>query len=401
MNKPKHSISRRKFLKTATAAGAASIIGAFGSPAMASQPRAEVPTRPFGRTGIRVPILSFGGSLDTSLNMLVLRQAVKWGVTYWDTAHGYMGGRSEKAMGKYLKKYPEDRKKIFLVTKSHAWTLSGMSDDLDTSLKRLKTDYIDLYFKHSVRSPGKLDEDLRSWAEKKKSEGKIRLFGFSTHSNMEKCMLAAARLGWIDGIMMTYNFRLMHEDAMRRAVDACDRAGIGLTAMKTQGGGQVRTDTEADLKLAGRFLEKGFTHYQARLKAVWENQRIASICSEMPNMTVLMSNVAAASDKIRLSASDKKLLQQHAHLSRPDYCKGCINNCEPMVESGIPIGDIMRYLMYARSYGDRHRGRKKFQKIPQEIRRNIEITDYAQAEQKCPQKMAIGTLMRDALDELG
>jgi len=276
-----------------------------------------------------------------------------------------------------------------------------MSNDLDTSLKRLKTDYIDLYFKHSVRRPGELDGDIRSWAEKKKSEGKIRLFGFSTHSNMEECMLAAARLGWIDGIMMTYNFRLMQEDEMRRAVDACTRAGIGLTAMKTQGGGQVRTDTETELKLAGRFLEKGFTHYQARLKAVWENQRIASICSEMPNMTILMSNVAAANDKIRLSASDQKLLQQYAHLSRPDYCKGCINNCEPMVDSGIPIGDIMRYLMYARSYGDRHRGRKKFQNIPQEIRRKMEITDYGRAERKCPQKMAIGALMREALDELG
>jgi len=112
MNSQKHNISRRNFLKTATAAGAASIMGAFGNPAMASQPSVVVPTRPFGKTGIRVPVLSFGGSLDASLNMLVLRQAVKWGVTYWDTAHGYMGGRSEKAMGKYLKKYPEDRKKF-------------------------------------------------------------------------------------------------------------------------------------------------------------------------------------------------------------------------------------------------------------------------------------------------
>ncbi|CAB1074192.1 Ferredoxin [Olavius algarvensis Delta 1 endosymbiont] len=374
MTSPKHNSSRRNFLKTATAAGAASIVSAFRNSATASQTQAIVPTRPFGQTGIDVPVLSFGGSLDTSLNMLVLRQAVKWGVTYWDTAHGYMGGRSEKAMGKYLEKFPADRKKIFLVTKSHAWTLNGMSDDLDTSLKRLKTEYIDLYFKHSVRRPAELDDDIKSWAEKKKSEGKIRLFGFSTHSNMEECMLAAARLGWIDGIMMTYNFRLMQENAMRRAVDACARAGIGLTAMKTQGGGQVRTDTEAELKLAGRFLEKGFTDAQARLKAVWENRKIASICSEMPNMTILMSNVAAATDKKRLSAIDKNLLQRYARISRPNYCMGCDNVCEPMVDSGIPIGDIMRYLMYARSYGDRYRGSRKFQKIPPEIRRNIEWT---------------------------
>ena len=401
MNHHKHGISRRNFLKTAAALGTASTIEALGSPVRALQTQATMPTRPFGNTGIDVPILSFGGSLDTSLNMLVLRQAVKWGVTYWDTAHSYMGGRSERAMGKYFKKFPEDRKKIFLVTKSHAWTLGGMSDDLDTSLKRLKTDYIDLYFKHSVRGTGELDDATRSWAEKKKSEGKIRLFGFSTHSNMEECMLAAARLGWIDGIMMTYNFRLMHEDAMQRAVDACARAGIGLTAMKTQGGGQVRTDSETELKLAGRFLKKGFSDAQAKLKAVWDNVNIASICSEMPNMTILMSNVAAAADKTKLSALDEKLLRKYAHESRSDYCMGCTDICEPMLYSKVPIGDVMRYLMYARSYGDRHRGREEFQKIPQEIRLNMGKVDYGRAEQKCPHKMAIGRLMREALHELG
>ena len=52
----------------------------------------------------------------------MLRQAVKWGVTYWDTANSYEGGNSEMGIGKYFEKFPEDRKKIFLVTKSTAWT---------------------------------------------------------------------------------------------------------------------------------------------------------------------------------------------------------------------------------------------------------------------------------------
>ena len=101
MNEASRYFSRRAFLKTA--AGAASIVGAPGNPAMASQPQAGMPTRPFGKTGIDVPILSFGGSLSTSLSTLLLRQAVKWGVTCWDTANTYMGGRSERGMGKYSK----------------------------------------------------------------------------------------------------------------------------------------------------------------------------------------------------------------------------------------------------------------------------------------------------------
>ena len=401
MTETNRCISRRSFLRAATAAGAASIIGSLGSPTMASQHQAIIPTRPFGRTGIDVPILSFGGSLNTSLSTLLLRQAVKWGVTYWDTANTYMGGRSEKGMGKYFEKYPADRQRIFLVTKSHAWNTEGMSQDLDLSLKRMHTDYIDLYFIHSVSSSSELTEDKKAWAEKKKSEGKIRLFGFSTHSNMEECMLAASRLGWIDGIMMRYNYRLMHTDDMRRAMDKCSQAGIGLTAMKSQGGGQVKTDTESELKLAGRFMKKGFTDAQAKLKAVWQHPNIASICTEMPNMTQLMSNVAAAMDKTKLSAREMDLLLQLARETRSAYCTGCAAICEPVVGGHIPIGDIMRGLMYARSYGDRHRGRMLFQNIPRQIRQHMADINYAPAEQRCPQKMAIGKLMREALKELG
>jgi hypothetical protein len=393
--------TRRDFLKTAGIAGAGSLLAPVGSLAKAADETDKIPRRPFGNTGIDVPILSFGGSLNTSLSMLVLRQAVKWGVTHWDTANTYMGGRSEKGMGKYFEKYPADRQRIFLVTKSHAWTTKGMSEDLDLSLERLQTDYIDLYFMHSVSSGSELTDDKKAWAEKKKAEGKIRLFGFSTHSNMEECMLAASKLGWIDGIMMRYNYRLMHTDDMRRAMDACSQAGIGLTAMKSQGGGQVKTDTESELQLAGRFMKKGFTDAQAKLQAVWEHPNIASICTEMPNMTLLMSDVAAALDQTKLSNREMELLRQYARETRSDYCIGCTGICQPVIDADIPIGDVMRCLMYARSYGDRHRAMTHFQKIPLRIRRQMEGLDYSPAEQRCPQKMAIGKLMREALVELG
>jgi hypothetical protein len=395
-----HNRSRRDFLKVAGAVSLGSIFAAFNPLTEASQGPKIMPTRPFGKTGIDAPILAFGGSLDTSLSLLVLRQAFKWGVTYWDTANTYMGGKSEKGIGKYLEKYPQDRKRIFLVTKSHAWTLSGLSRDLDLSLERMKTDYIDLFFVHSVRSISDLDAETKLWADKKKAQGKIRFFGFSTHSNMEACMLGASKLGWIDGIMMRYNYRLMQTDEMKRAVEACARAGIGLTAMKTQGGGQVNTDSDTELKLAGRFLQKGFTDAQAKLKAVWDNPDISCICSEMPNMTILMSNVAAALDKTKLSVRDMELLREYAQETRSHYCAGCADICESSVQENVPVSDVMRCLMYARSYGNRQRGKTRFQKIPVTTRRQMTVTDYSLAEQRCPQKMAIGKLMRAALKEL-
>ena len=390
--------SRRDFLKAAGAAGVGSIIGPIDGQAKSYDAPETMPTRPFGNTGVRVPILSFGGSLD--LHQLMLSQAISWGVTYWDTASSYMGGNSERRIGKYFGRHPEDRKKIFLVTKSHAWTLDGMTRDLNESLERMKTDHVDLFFVHSVRNVSEMDDATKVWSEKAKSEGKIRFFGFSTHSNMEQCMLEAAKLGWIDGIMMSYNYRLMHTDQMKRAVDACAKAGVGLTAMKTQGGGSVRTNTETELELAGRFLKRGFTDAQAKLMAVWEHPNIASICSEMPNMTILMSNVAAATNRIKLSSQDTVLLHRYAQETGSEYCTGCTHLCESAIKVDVPIGDVMRYLMYYRSYGDRDRAAIHFNTIPAVIRREMASLDYSLAEQTCPQKMAIGKLMREAAKEL-
>jgi predicted aldo/keto reductase-like oxidoreductase len=384
-------------MKTTGAIGVGSIFAPMDSMADSTDQIHSMPTRPFGNTGVDVPILSFGGSLD--FNFRLLRQAVKWGVTYWDTANSYRGGRSEQAVGNYFGKYPDDRKKIFLVTKSHAWTRNGMSRDLHESLERMKTDYIDLFFVHSVNNISELDAKTKVWAEKAKTEGKFRFFGFSTHGNMESCMLEGARLGWIDGIMMTYNYRLMHTDRMKRAMDACYEAGIGLTAMKTQGGGSVKTDTEIERKLAGHFVEKGFTPEQAKLKAVWENPYIASICSEMPNMKILRSNVTAATIPNKLAAQDMEMLRRYAHKTKSSYCAGCIQICESVLETKIPIGDVMRCLMYSRSYGEPVRAVRNFKKIPHSIRCRLTNHNYSVAEQKCPRKLPIGRLMKEAVEK--
>ena len=66
----------------------------------------RVATRPFGKTGAEVSILSLGGMFDIPNNQLLLKQAVRWGVTYWDTANSYMGGRSEEGIGDYFTSYP-------------------------------------------------------------------------------------------------------------------------------------------------------------------------------------------------------------------------------------------------------------------------------------------------------
>ena len=365
-----------------------------------------VPMRAFGKTGINVSILSLGGVLDI-YDQIIFRQAFKMGVTYWDTADSYSWGKNEKAIGKYFTKFPDDRKKVFLVTKAATSDPNKLTKKLNTSLQRLNTTYVDMYLIHYVSDVKKeMTEDVKAWAEKAKAEGKIRLIGFSTHKNMENCMLDAAKLGWIDGIMMSYNYRLMVKDKMKKAVDACVGAGIGLTAMKTQAAfsanfyAAIGSETDDAIKLTENFIKKGYTAEQAKLKVVWENPNIASICSAMPNMTILQANVGAAVDKQVLSDGDKRRLELYSQKTASGYCTGCADICESVVDFGIPISDILRCSMYNYTYGDRKAAINLFNQLPTAVKEKVLVADYSLAEERCPQDIQIGKILKKTYEDL-
>jgi aryl-alcohol dehydrogenase-like predicted oxidoreductase len=281
--KKQQGVTRRGFIRTVgiggVAATALGIPGGVGAQAPVGGQAAVMPKRKLGKTGAEVSILCLGGMFDTVNNQLLLRQALNWGVTYWDTAEGYGNGLSEDGFGRFFTRYPETRKDIFLVTKFRPSPPDKLGEALDKALKRLRTDYVDMFYTHGISDFNQIT-GVRDWAEQMKKAGKIKFFGFSTHANMEDCLLAASKSGWIDSIMFTYNFRIMNTPKMKEAVDACTQAGIGLTSFKTQAGGQVKADSETEFKLVQKFLERGFTDKQAKLKAVWENAH--DICSQCP-----------------------------------------------------------------------------------------------------------------------
>jgi predicted aldo/keto reductase-like oxidoreductase len=199
----------------------------------------------------------------------------------------------------------------------------------------------------------------------------------------------------------------MEKDRMKRAVDACAKAGIGLTAMKTQAAfsahfyASIGSETDEGMNMTERFVEKGFTAEQARLKAVWENPNIASICSAMPNMTILQANAEAAMDAKKLSAGDRRRLSLYARNTAAGYCAGCAELCEPAVHRRVPICDIMRYAMYENGYGDRERAARLFQGLPADVRSRIGSTDFSRAEKVCPQGIRIARVLHKARKDLG
>jgi predicted aldo/keto reductase-like oxidoreductase len=248
-----------------------------------------------------------------------------------------------------------------------------------------------------------LTDEVKAWAENAKAKGLIRFW--LAPIKIWKSM-RGAKLGWIDGIMMSYNYRLMVKDEMKRAVDACVKAGIGLTAMKTQAAfsanfyASIGSETDEAMKMTENFLNKGYTAEQAKLKVVWENPNIASICSAMPNMTILQANIDAALNKKSLSEGDKQRLEKYAQITAPGYFAGCANICESAVNLNIPICDILRYSMYNHSYGDRDMALSFFNTLPTDVKENIFKADYTSAEKNCPQKVQIGKVLKRTCEDL-
>ena len=148
MSDNKRKFTRRDFIKSAGAAGLGSMLLPLDSVAQAQSGQSTmVPTRPYGKTGVNVPILGLGGDLGLQ-DLIVFRQAFKVGLTYWDTADSYGWGNNEKAIGKYFSRFPDDRQKVFLVTKAATSNPKKLSDKLNKSLQRMNTSYIDMYFIH-------------------------------------------------------------------------------------------------------------------------------------------------------------------------------------------------------------------------------------------------------------
>jgi predicted aldo/keto reductase-like oxidoreductase len=160
-----------------------------------------------------------------------------------------------------------------------------------------------------------------------------------------------------------------------------------------------RRAEKSGAEVVDAFIKKGMTEHQARLKAVWTNPHIASICSQMPDMTILKANVVAAVDTAPLTSRQIRLLEQYALETVDQYCAGCGHICESAVAGRVPIGDIMRFHMYRKSYGRLDWAREQFQRLGPDVHRWMAQADYTTAEGCCPHRMPIARLMREALEE--
>jgi uncharacterized protein len=410
--------NRRDFLKTAAVAGGAAALAPATS---ARADTTELPMVTLGKTGQKVPALGMGTSWVVQPNFVQASLAA--GIRYIDTSENYEGGRCEETLGQVLER-TKMRKDVYLVTKNgrNKKDPGAYEQRLNASLERLRTDYVDCYYLHGLTGaeiPLLRDPAVKASFEKLKKAGKIRFCGLSCHDGMlPEIVTAAAECGWIDQIMIAYNFQTMDGDAIRKALDAAAKANLGLVAMKSQGtpqqgpggGGRGRGNRgRAAAKAQGgppidpsvklnEFVEKGFKKEQAAIKAIFAGHRMQAVVSEMTNRDHLRDNIAAAAQP-KLSQRDQRLLEEYRQATAHLYCHGCGQHCEPAA-GGIAVADILRFLRYDESYGKRTRARELYQALSPEAR-DIARADLAAAQSACPHGLPVAELLRRADERLG
>ena len=394
--------SRRAFLKTALASGAA--LGAIphltlradDAPAagQAAAPAERVPRKTLGKTGEKIPILLMGcaQAFDARYDKL-LHRAFRQGVDYLDTALSYEDGQSHKTIAPFLTQIG-DRKTIWITSKGSGSAdgdaLKAYAKELDSCLEQLGTDYLDLYFMHGIDDVARLEPAFVQMGERLRKSGKTRFFGFSCHgSDVVALMNKAAKVGGMDAIMFRYHFAKYGDLELNKAIDACKKAGIGLIAMKTQD--SVPKDQE---EVVG-FRSKNFTLGQAKLKAVWADERIDAAVSHMDNTTTLQENVDAAKSPVQLSMHEFQQLQRLATARASYACQGCSHLCEPQVSGDTKIADTLRFLVYHEAYGEPEKARRLCAALsPAE--RAIDGVDFRAAAAACPRGIDIAGRMRHA-----
>jgi len=301
----------------------------------------QVPTRPFGRTGIPVSILALGGwhlglpKTERESTRLV-HAALDAGITFMDNAWDYNEGVSETRMGKAL---VGRRDKVFLMTKAcpHGRDARTAMRQLEESLRRLKTDYLDLWQLHEVIFD---DEPARYFApggavealDRARQQGKVRFVGFTGHKDPDlHLQMLAHDYPW-DSCQLPLNcFDATFRSFEQRVLPELNRRGIAAIGMKSLCGD-------------GRAVKSRVVTAQEAIRYTL-SLPIATLVSGIDTMRVLRQNLAIAQGFRPMTARQRQmLLRRVASIARDGRFElykisAAFDGNEARRQHGLPLMD--------------------------------------------------------------
>jgi predicted aldo/keto reductase-like oxidoreductase len=359
--------SRRKFLQAGLTLPAAGLVSSTALGAAFQDPP-KVVYRTLGKTGLKVSGVGYGIGFVPVTE--VVARALDMGINYFDTSRDY--GDSEKIFAGVIK--GRDRSKFHIATKSPSLRKQDILNDLDTSLKELGTDYVDIWHLHARDTPSRIPDEALEAMQMCKQSGKARFVGFSCHDpNRMADFLIETKV--FDVMQTTYSFPIggYYRD---RAVKKLHDAGIGVIAMKV-------VVALTGLNLGGNFANPPAREGEgplAGIKWVLNNPAIGTTVPFMQKIEELEMNFRAMSEPY--TPADEKLLYVMNEQIRPSYCRMCYE-CSGACPKGLPVTDMLRYLAYNDFCGNFHQARVNFLQLPKEIQ-SVRCSDCSQCVIQCP-----------------
>ena len=331
--------------------------------------------RVLGKTGLKVSRMGFGGipiqRTDAEGAKAVIRYLMDRGVNYIDTARGYTV--SEEFLGYALEGI---RDKFVIATKSMARTKEAMAADIETSLKNLRTDYIDLYQIHNappadvekVIAPGGALEALLE----AKAAGKIGHIGITAHS-LDTFKLAL-EMDWVETIMFPYNIvETQGEDLIAK----CTEKNIGFIDMKPLAGGAIE-----DATLALRFL--------------CANENVTVVIPGMAEIKEAQQNIAAVENDAPLTGDELAAMDAIRKDLGTHFCRRC-NYCAPCtVGISIPAMFLMEGYLYR--YGLADWAKMRYDGLGKTASECIEC---GVCETRCPYNLPIRDMLKTVAQKFG
>lgn len=366
--------------------------------------------KPFGKTGLMISALGFGGMrfpmvkigqeerVDEEQVGLMIRRAYELGVNYFDSAYFYCKGQSEAALGKALKGI---RDKVLVSTKSPGHLLHKPGDCrriLDEQLQRLDMPFIDFYHFHGIGYDNFHETDQRTgWIKdilRAREEGLVRHVSFSFH-DQPPALARLVDLGLFESVLCQYNaLDRSNESGLAHARSR----GLGTVVMGPLGGGRVSglpPSVAATLGIQAR------SSAELALRFVFANPNIDCALSGMETVAMVEENAAMAASGDPLGESERAalnaMMEENRKLSDL-YCTGC-SYCLPC-PAQVNIPHIFRMMNYKRIYQLDEFSRKGYASIGVDPwipgTQADACTECGACEAKCPQKLPIRQQLKES-----
>ena len=398
-------VERRTFLQQLAVGGVAlgATSGLTAAAVETSHAAAAVKRhKQLGTTDIRMSDISFGGSRLRGDGNLV-HYALDKGINYFDTAESYTGGDSETIIGQALE---GKRDQVYLASKGGFGPRvrqDEMMRTLERSLRRLRTDYIDVYFTHAVNDVRRVQNpEFHVFTERAKEQGKIRYVGLSGHGGrLIECLDAAIDSGKFDVMLVAYNFGqdpsfvqkltrrfdfIAVNPDLPRVLRKAKAAGMGVIAMKTLRGAKLN-----DLQ---PYQKDGATFSQAAFRWVLTNDNVDGLIVTMRSPSDI-DEFLVASGGTKVTRRDVDLLERYVTLNDGTYCRPLCDACESSCPENVQIADVLRHKMYFEDYGAERMAMERYAKLSRNAAACAECT-HQRCLGSCPYGLSVPELTRQA-----